>query len=866
MTKSVPIAGAWLMLGGLALAADAAFTVPPSAATDGAGARITFTVAAPTDVEVAVLGADGSVVNHLAAGVLGTNPPSPLRPGLAQELAWNGHDDQDKPAAGGPFQVRVRLGMRPQLDGFLLENPAATGPARALAVGPRGALYVFHPDASTGAGHYGSPKIKVLTREGKYDHTVMPFASTLSPERLKALNVMQSEGGELVPRIYHYLRFSFYPDPSWRSPAQCPVVDSRGRVHWLVLGPALASLDADGGVPYDTLIGPNLLPGRKDLNMANMWFYGQSRPGLALSSDEKFLYFAGLTTGDPKKKEPIKGVPCVYRVDLATRGPAEPFLGKPESPGAEGDLLVAPRGLAVAQGLIYVADHDADRIAVFHEKDRSLAGEIKVKRPDSLGVDPESGAVYVCSAANVKVPDLVKFENYRTGKELLRQALPPYKYADQNGVAHRIAVDASAKPVRIWLPAIPYSQYELLCYEDAGDRFNLLGDPRGKEPSAEGPRDLTYDRVRGELYVKVNHQRWYRIDEKTGQVTFQFRIPDLSLRPEFGTQLVPGPDGNLYTYSWSGDEAGLRLYTREGKPLAWPGMSKNHIPLPGVMNYMQRSLTLRGDELYLVPPGNWRTESGGGGVPDGTTSLNVYGLDGKVRRTLVWQCMKGAILRLDRQGNIYLADTVKPPDRSFPAFFDGKVKLAPTPTSDQTDSFYYSYMYGSIIKFPPAGGAIWFTTNVGPYAEGKVPADLLAKPKTKVRVHVGYQTRGEAELQGALWYRFGFAPYTAENNSCMLTCMCEGGGFDVDPYGRVFFPNLGQFRVEVLDTNGNALTQFGRYGNQDDGVKPASGAVPLAWPLTVVTSETHAYVADTLSRRVAKVRLGWGAEARCAIR
>jgi len=50
------------------------------------------------------------------------------------------------------------------------------------------------------------------------------------------------------------------------------------------------------------------------------------------------------------------------------------------------------------------------------------------------------------------------------------------------------------------------------------------------------------------------------------------------------------------------------------------------------------------------------------------------------------------------------------------------------------------------------------------------------------------------------------------------TCMCEGSKFDVDEYGRVFYPNLNQFRVEMLDTNGNLIGTFGGYGNVDSGL------------------------------------------------
>jgi hypothetical protein len=272
----------------------------------------------------------------------------------------------------------------------------------------------------------------------------------------------------------------------------------------------------------------------------------------------------------------------------------------------------------------------------------------------------------------------------------------------------------------------------------------------------------------------------------------------------------------------------------------------------------------------VIPPRVWRggKESSNPATDDNTTSVNVLGPDGKVKRTAIWQCYKGDIVRLDARGNIYLASMVKPEGRSFPAFFDGKMQPPPAQTGNGDDRYYYSYMYGSIVKFPPDGGAIWYRKEAGEGVEGQPPAALLAKPRVKVSAHDGYRTLVPAELQGALWYHFGFAPYSATSASCALTCMCEGGGFDVDAYGRVFFPNLGQFRVEVLDTNGRPITTFGKYGNQDDGVASARDPlpIPLAWPLSVAVSDTHAYVADTVNRRVARVRLAFAADETCEVK
>src|SRR5262249_37883138 len=145
----------------------------------------------------------------------------------------------------------------------------------------------------------------------------------------------------------------------------CPAVDSRGRVYWLVKGPALAAVDADGGIPHDRFLGPRLLPGVKDLRLAGApHLYWSERPCLAGSSDARHLYFAGLSTGagDYRKARPL---PCVFRAGADRRGPGEVFVGRPDRPGAAGALLTAPRGLAVAGGLLYVADPGAGRVVAF---------------------------------------------------------------------------------------------------------------------------------------------------------------------------------------------------------------------------------------------------------------------------------------------------------------------------------------------------------------------------------------------------------------------------------------------------------------------------------------------------------------------
>jgi hypothetical protein len=506
-------------------AQDITLTAKPSASVIKGRVLIKFTPSQPTDVEVAILDAQGKVVRHLGAGLLGKNAPPPLKKkSLSQELLWDRKDDLGRAAKGGPFKVRVRAGLKPEFDGFLLYNPDGANQINALAIGPKGRIYAFYntPHMLTGGGN----KLKLLSPEGRHVRALIPFPADIPADRIKPLGAFATPEGDLIPRIHGYHQCSFYPLPEGVAQgtsasvpsAFSPAVDSGGRVYWLTVGPHIACVDAEGGVPYGIFLGPRLLTEVKDLTLSSRYLgAAEEQPCLAVSSDDRWLYISGLRAGDGRKKQD-RPIPCVFRANLETRGPAEIFLGGEDSPSGSNTLFTEPRGLAVADGLVYVADAGADRIVVFNETDRSHVGEIKIKAPDTLGVDPETGAVYVCSGVDFRQPELVKIDNYKSGKVLYRLALPHDRAATR--LRHRIAIDAFAKPVRIWLPGQYYwtPRFGLLRIDDAGDKFVSKGDPRSKAASGFMCYDMTVDRTRNELYVKFSGRDWYRLDEKTGTI------------------------------------------------------------------------------------------------------------------------------------------------------------------------------------------------------------------------------------------------------------------------------------------------------------------------------------------------------------
>jgi hypothetical protein len=124
--------------------------------------------------------------------------------------------------------------------------------------------------------------------------------------------------------------------------------------------------------------------------------------------------------------------------------------------------------------------------------------------------------------------------------------------------------------------------------------------------------------------------------------------------------------------------------------------------------------------------------------------------------------------------------------------------------------------------------------------------------------------------------RFGFAPYASTYGGGTPRCQCEGSGFDVDAFGRVFYPNLGRFRVEVVDNNNNLIGTFGKYGNADSQLVPtgseekkplvATPEIPMSWPTYVAVGDTYAYVADVVGMRTVKVKLNYASEETCAVK
>ena len=867
-----------VLLFGVASGAEPAapsFAKKPTARRDGAKVVIEFELKAETDVAVFVENAEGRIVRHLVAGMLGKNAPEPLKPGaLAQSVAWDGKDDSGREAAGGPFRVRVAAGLGVSYDGAAFGSEATPNDLTnviGLAAGPDGRVYALSERLNW--AWWKQTSIHVFRRSGEYEKTIKPFPSSLPPERVEKLTPFKTDDGRPMPTVYHVVYMNFYPHQDL--PCQMAVTPD-GNLHQVVNRNAyhketekwLASLAPDGGVAYDKYAGEKL---------PSATFAGD--PHLAASSDGKCVFATGLerlSGGEGARPN----TPAVYRIDLPERKEAKLLFGDAKQEGNDQAHLKDPRGLATdGKGRLYIADSGNNRVVAVDEKDGKFQLAFEVPEPKWVGVHGKTGAVYVATKGQV-----IKFALGDDGKavEKARLKLPALPEKEAAGARWSFVLDSSSEPAVLWV-GLSRGGEPLLRAEEQGDKFTDL-QKAGYRPArfywnlADGQDGRT-------VACKAGHYGLRILDEKTGQTR------DLKLDGSSGQTYRLGPNNQIYGmdhWKW-----GIRRWDKDGKPLPYAatkdltdgGKGRTASVASGTTNWERDFDVDRAGNVYVKQRGT---------IYHGRMTVDKYDPDGKLLGTVIWVVSDGALgPQLDAAGNLYIADIVKPVGEPFPEFFKDKLPKAWI-EKDQDVAQQYRWMYGSVMKFAPEGGAIWFPKPTADFAyafegEAKLPAD-----QKKIKIETVFGDRcpvAPGEVQGALWMKYGVSYLLDMVPSHNRRCHCVATEFKADPFGRVFYTDQGRFRVVVLDANGNQLLAFGQYGNQDacgpesyvldpagkflrprrkddpaDLASPCAGpAIAFSWFTGLGVSDRYVYVADGSNRRVLRLRMDYRAQETVAV-
>jgi len=863
-----------------AMSGEVRFTVPPAAVRAGENVSITFTVSAETDVEVAVLNAKSEVVRHLAAGRLGANAPAPFTKGsLAQEIAWDGRNDDGELAAGRPFVVEVGIGSKPTLDRYLgWDSRAMSAGIAGLTVDNRGRLFALLSDIGSGRS-----EVRVLDRAGRYLRTIMPYPANTPRQRTAPIGHLEING-ERLPAVFNAHGQNLHPLMSGLK-KQHMVVHPSGHLlcasavgTWAEHGPPryLLALHTQGGAPEGVgFVGPQICRPRGFMGGAG------ERAAIALDSiatspDGDWIY---LTTNINSWAYKKLRHHAVFRLKWTDKKPGEPFLGAKE-PGDDDAHFNDPQGVATdPKGNLYVCDRGNNRVMLFSAEGK-LLGQFPVEHPQQIAIHPKSGEMYIlCRKAgrSYKHPGtrLLKLSPWRQSapRELAR--------LERGGlVIELFALDATASPPKLW--AALYSGWNrpdrLVPILDKGREFQI-GEPVNNPNGLDYPMFISVDAPRRRLYVTHYRGRIDRIDLKTDGVTTGFLK---------GNEVVADRQGNLYvTRGW---KLLLERLDPAGKPLPWPATGTNRLgPWPMGTDSRDQALWARskgpnvGDRGHVIAPNGdlyviVMSQYGVG-------RLDVYGPDGALKREgLIRNIIHGASgLAVDRAGNIYLGVNIKPlkgaiypfgfddhaPTRAWVWWHSGRYpwrRLDRETGRPWCYPYYNAYLYhwGAVLKFSPKGGRFWQWST-----DKRKPAPAPKLPPEAVRYRTGYLNQSAA-VEGALWRVGGLGPVPSSGlNWGDPSCTCWNARLAVDDYGRVFVPDPFRFSVEMLDTNGNHIARIGRYGNADSaGPRSAvpEPAIAFGWPAFVAAGGGKVYVSDCVNRRVAMVRFEHAANAACAIK
>ena len=648
---------------------------------------------------------------------------------------------------------------------------------------------------------------------------------------------------------------------------------------------------------------------------------------LAVSSDNKSLYLSGVA-GAPNRP----GLSAIFRVGVPERTGQSVFFGEPGKPGSDQAHLVAnPGGIASdGRGSLLVADTANNRVVIVDEADGKYRGEIKTEKPILVGTASGTGAVYVASL-NGGGMRLAKFAVPAGKAGSGPVAWPDAKPAGEvmvpvrTDITQAMAVDASADPAVIWLSASILGN--LFKVEDRGARMELSSisaDRGAKDKTEEGYLGIVVDRRTREIYARNGNfgAVWERFDDDTGKS----ELVSIPARGSGGTgpQLVPAPNGNLYALQWP---FFFYQWDRNGKPVPFseprkPTDEEMKLNFPTRYKGMGNDITKWGNQtqayvpvamcelphcigtrwsdghLFVIEPWLYSedrvapNESCGGRI---MKAMHEYLPTGKRVTTaanpILWKLTDAAVgPKFDAAGNIYVADIVRPRGWAFPPEFEASLgKPKPGQVLDGS-ARVMAENYGSIVKFTPKGGMIRFGEGETYLGKAK-PEPFEGTPKLEpglkeLDVDLFFRSLSPVKITGAEWVHPGVG------HIGLWRCNCENMTFDVDEFGRVFFPDFALYQIRVIDTAGNSILNFGGYGNADNCgpdsavIDPKTGKlrprqptdpadlksqfsqpeIAMAWPVGVGATDKHVYIGDTANRRLLRTDLVYAVEERCEIR
>jgi hypothetical protein len=407
-----------------------------------------------------------------------------------------------------------------------------------------------------------------------------------------------------------------------------------------------------------------------------------------------------------------------------------------------------------------------------------------------------------------------------------------------------LALDDSADPAVVWAGGDLLGRRCLLRIEDAGREFKVVRDlvELSREPFGVKPRMA----VHPETDTVICSDGTAQLAGYNGLTGEPVKLPS-----DTGADMGVGLDGNWYLQTGGGYSGPIQRYDKDLKPLPIAGSSSN--VMGEVYGRMGAGFCTAGvtadarGRVYSVQLYKWADYCVVVFGPDGKPEEHPYLKDHpevktcpRFRSALVGPLeVRPAGIQLDWKGNIYLGLGATPRDLKPPEGF--------------ANDAGFRRAVGGVVKFKPEGGQVHMLK------EWNSPPPAGKEGLVMVYRHFNF---GGCFIENAVAYYPGIGCMAGNLGN---PCWCRMPMFQVDGWGRIFYPNAVTYSVRAVDNAGNEILTFGRYGNSDSRGPGKDSLVrtpdvPLGWPEAVGVSEKAIYVADVLNRRIVRLLKKYAAE------
>lgn len=853
--------------------------------------EISFEVKEYCDVAIYVKDGSNKTIRHLGSGLLGANPPSPFQKNSKkQTLIWDGKDDYEKLVDNiEELQVAVCLGLKTQFERTHYWSPyKRTKDPFRIKFAP---LIQSCPEGVIVFDGGSSENLRLFDHNGVYLKTIFPFPAKFVNNDTGLLmkkfpqdnSTLPQKGG--LPFNQLLTTFSEGTELKWETKGGD---NSKGIAifkNQIILADKRLNI-IDTKENKISMIGTQVW---QPVTLSAMHEYkgGTEKLGpesLAVSNDGKWLFMTGFFY---QRSWLAGGLNGVIKFNLQTKEAPTVFVGEMTNKSNTNKPENFDLASCVAidkNNNIYVGDYGNQRVQVFKE-DGSFIKSIPADFPAFLQIDPKTQEIYVFTwplpytgnksdQAQKITPKLKILKSLDEPVVINTFNLPVAKVAlDGSGV--RASVDFWADETRIWLadPATTASwlsakeeDANIKIYRMKGKELELV-----KDFHKEAKKDTKFTRSprhsKQRLFFDYKNENLY-----VGELFAPTPIHCTSMADATEINVNTGEekfvklpyDAEDMTF----DINGLAYLRTKDKIARFDPTNWKEIPFD-YGNEIDKLTTWdinKKDVVSAIPfTSDFESSSQLGGMtvsPNGNIAVTIFnskqdknrGINIYPGRSISWQIkiwnFRGQLINEDAVGGIGRLVGINMDSND-------NIYMMVAGRSKSKGEVYYHPISCTYVKTKPKTKFI--------NTEALIPIPETNKPKREPEI-LAADYAGDIWIEGSEWY-LGGVGFDGKRNHCHCSSQSRPA---LDIYSRSFLPEVDRYSVLVVDSNGNEILRFGRYGNVDDGaplIKEKGPSNPnsiggdevaiMHGQMLAVQSNKRIFISDLGNARVLSVLLNY---------